>query len=239
MNGAQWSTCPALKELTKSLVTDSTAWKRATDSTANQEFLKMISSEAGFPVGLNSTLLDVHDHIKGILRHGHKELLPADLQTEYAVRNIEKLVEFMHKRAYQPRKIAGLVGGPLLGHAFAQLERTRDEYCARTTALPSIATGKNTRNLVALACDTPLADVEGALFKSTIPVDARQAGAVVGPRLTVYVGDDPTLTALLSVLGLLGADDVGWFPDYSDRLIIELWGPADAGAPTLSALLTR
>ncbi len=59
-----------------------------------------------------------------------------------------------------------------------------------------------------------------------------------GPRLTVYVGDDPTLTALLSMLGLLGMDDVGWWPDYSDRLVFELWGPAEAGAPSLPQLLT-
>jgi hypothetical protein len=125
-----------------------------------------------------------------MLRHGHGELLPADLRTDFAVRNIEKLVEFMHKKQYRPRPIAELVAGPLLGGILDNILKVVDEFCEQKSS-PK------------LTCASTPADVKNWRSLS-------EGNAGIGARLHHYVSDDATLTALLVLLGFLGRTKVGY-----------------------------
>jgi hypothetical protein len=200
LNGAMPNTCPALKRLTRVLVRQKKAWVRTSNNKINKEFLQRISTQAGYQVKMDASLLKVFDHIKGMVRHGHLALLPENLRSKHAIRNIEKLVTFMHRRGYRPRKISKLVAGPLLGAVLEQMKRALWETCASQTQLPRTHAGD-------ITCQTPLEEVQqavGAARASTTPV--------LQPRLIMHVGDDPSLTALLSLMDLLGKEDIGWWP---------------------------
>jgi hypothetical protein len=164
--------------------------------------------------------------MQGVIRHGHARILPEYLQTKYAIRNIEKMSMFIHKRAYRPRKISSLVAGPALETLLNQFSRVRMEHCLVDANMPHPASGS-------LSCRTSTDAVRSALSaarklnllaitdekehtQNLMPGSAR----AIGERLVFYVGDDPVLTALLSMMNLLGKSGVGWWPDYSDKLVV-------------------
>jgi hypothetical protein len=164
--------------------------------------------------------------MQGVIRHGHAGILPEYLQTKYAIRNIEKLSIFIHKRAYRPRKISSLVAGPVLEALLNQFSRVRTENCLIDANMPHPTSGS-------LSCSTSTDVVRSALsaarkLNQLALNDEREhtqhhmpgSARAIGERLVFYVGDDPTLTALLSIFGLLGKDGVGWWPDYSDKLVV-------------------
>jgi hypothetical protein len=215
LNGALSSTCPALRRLRKELVTSHPHWRKALRNRKNLKFFQKISAVSKMKVRLNTKLLRLYDHMKGMLRHGHGDLLPEDLRTEFAVRNVEKLVEFMHRKQYRPAPIAELVAGPLLGQIVEHIAKATQEFCDR--ASPS-----------AVSCSASAADVRAALA----------SGPAVAPRLHHYISDDATLTSLLALLKFLGRKGLGWTPDYSDRLIIEVWGESGAGKPSIPLLVS-
>jgi hypothetical protein len=126
-----------------------------------------------------------------MLRHGHGELLPQGLRTEFTVRNVEKLIEFMHKKQYRPRPIAELVAGPLLGGILDDILKVVAEFCEQKSS-PK------------LTCASTPVDVKN--WKS---LSEGTAGGI-GARMHHYVSDDATLTALLVLLGFLGRTKVGY-----------------------------